>query len=171
MGQSIQKYNKVYPKQTYHKTCHKNILIYGNQDVGLGTLLYKLIEYGQSVDDTLGDKLEKINNHHATYYQNSIRYMYHYTVSHSMDSLHKNWDIILLVFDLACSKSIDKMHELLDKIEGYKPVIVVANKIDLADCYDNSLLLLDLPTIYPYLEVSAKSGEGIQTLLSYIHKK
>jgi len=87
----------------------------------------------------------------------------------------RNVDILLFLFDLSNENSIDidYFNEILGSIVKTKTLIyLIGNKLDITKKYifnyrKQAKLLYDYEKIDKYLEVSSKSGEGIDKLKIY----
>ena len=92
-------------------------------------------------------------------------------------SYYRNSSVVLLVFDLTCTKSLYNLNEWLEQVKEHckaTPIIVVGNKLDLEQP-ENSFDIIKAEAQYfassndlPYYEVSSRNGENINTLLDSI---
>lgn len=81
----------------------------------------------------------------------------------------KNANLVVLVYDITSSnsyKNIGKWIELIKTTSSTIPIVLVGNKSDSTRKIQNPTFHID--NDIPYFEVSAKTGETMNTLIEYI---
>jgi small GTP-binding protein len=93
-------------------------------------------------------------------------------------NFYRDAQAALVVFDVTCQKSFQKIHEWIDELAATMPesfiVIVIGNKVDLTEerlvTRESALEYCNANDV-SYLETSAKTGHGITTAFQMVCEK
>ena len=160
----------------FTKSVDNKIVFLGDTFVGKSSIVrrFSLRDFNNYQDPTIGAAFTSFN-----VIKNDIRYNYKIWDTagqeryRSLASMYyRDADYAVIVFNISQENSFEGVKSWINELKRNSPdsrIIIVANKIDLAIREDKEVIINFLNNnSYDYFEVSAKTGENIDTLFDFI---